>query len=319
MMKARDAAPDPARHRKRFGGRPVRFTLGPQQFITKGLPRFDLQDPYYFAVSLSWKKFALVFLAAEFAINTLFAALYMLEPASIANQPKVGFPSAFFFSLETLATVGYGEMYPGTTYGHVVSSLEILTGTVFTAIMTGLLFIRFSKPKAKMVYATNPVIAQQNGVETLMLRMGSTRASVLHNANISLHMLSRIVTDEGQQQVNIVELPLIRSHMPVLVVLFTLRHVVDETSPLYDIDVAGEDFEAIRFFVTITARDPAIGQEVTDLHTFVASDIRVGMRYVDAVHAISKSKTVADYSLLSRIEPDISPRAEPTVPRAGVI
>ena len=311
MTTSLDDAPDPAKRHRRLGRRPVRFTLGPQQFITKGLPRFDLQDPYYFAVSLNWKKFALFFLAAEFAINTLFASLYMLEPASIANQPKVGFASAFFFSLETLATVGYGEMYPGTTYGHVISSLEIVTGTVFTAIMTGLLFIRFSKPKAKMAYATNPVIAMQNGVETLMLRMGSTRASVLHNANISLHMLTRIVTDEGQQQVNIVELPLIRSHMPVFVVLFTLRHVIDETSPLYEIDVDSEDFEAIRLFVTISARDPAIGQEVTDIHSFVASDIRFGMRYVDAVHAVSKSKTVADYSLLSKIEPDVTPRNKP--------
>ena len=306
MTKSTNDASERTRRHRHLGGRPVRFTLGPQQFITKGLPRFDLQDPYYFAVSLSWKKFALFFLAAEFSINTLFATLYMLEPTSIANQPKVGFASAFFFSLETLATVGYGEMYPATTYGHIISSIEIVTGTVFTAIMTGLLFIRFSKPKAKMVYATHPVIAMQNGVETLMLRMGSTRASVLHNANISLHMLTRIVTDEGQQQVNIVELPLIRSHMPVFVVLFTLRHVIDETSPLYEIDVDSEDFEAIRLFVTISARDPAIGQEVTDIHSFVAPDIRFGMRYVDAVHAVTKSKTVADYSLLSKIEPDIT-------------
>ena len=314
MTKSTDGAPNRSFSRMRLGRRPMRFTLGPQQFVSKGLPRFDLQDPYYFAVSLNWKKFALLFLASELSINTFFASLYMLQPTSIANQPQVGFASAFFFSLETLATVGYGEMYPGTTYGHVISSIEILIGTVFTAIMTGLLFIRFSKPKAKMIYAKHPVITLQNGMRTLMLRMGSTRASVLHNASISPHMLTRIVTDEGQQQVNIIEMPLIRAHMPVFAVLFTLRHVIDETSPLYGIDVDSEDFETLRLFVTITARDPAMGQEVTDLHTFVATDIRFGMRYVDAVHAVSKSKTVADYSLLSTIEPDTIPRPQPIAP-----
>ncbi len=282
---------------------PARLNVGAQEFIKVGLTRFDPHDPYYFAVSLNWRRFGLLFIAAEMAINTLFATLYTLRPGAIANQPAGShFVNAFYFSLETLATVGYGEMYPGTPYGHVVSSLEIVTGTVFTAIMTGLLFIRFSKPRAKMLYATNPVVTTNNGERTLMLRIGSARTSLLHNATATIHTLVRSVSQEGQIQVNIIDLPLIRSRNPVLVVLWTLMHVIDETSPLHDL--GPEELEAIRLVIAVSAWDPAIGQEVSDVHTIAGADIRVGMRYVQAIRTIDPARTTVDYALLSVIEPD---------------
>ena len=100
-------------------------------------------------------------------------------------------------------------MYPGTTYGHIVSSVEIVVGTVFTAIMTGLLFIRFSKPKAKILYAENPVVAQHNGKPTLMVRIANGRNAVLSNAEFSLFMLVRTTSEEGVAHAYIVELPLL--------------------------------------------------------------------------------------------------------------
>ncbi len=284
--------------------RPVRYSIGQQEFEKKGLSAFDPRDPYHLAVSLSWKKFALVFIAAEATINAFFASLYTLQPGSIANQPVPGFVSAFFFSLETLATVGYGEMYPGTRYGHIVSSVEILTGTVFTAIMTGLLFIRFSKPRARVLYAEHPVVTLNNGKPTLMLRIGNARLNVLHNVTISLHTLVRTTSAEGQRQAIIVELPLLRSKVPIFAILYTMMHVIDETSPLFGLNKDSEEFQSMRLFVTISAKDPSVGQEVSDLHTMAGTDIRFGMRYVDAVTAVGSNKVVADYALLSAIEPE---------------
>ncbi len=282
---------------------PVRLTVGAQEFVKVGLTRFDPQDPYYFAISLNWRRFGLLFVAAELAINTLFATLYTLQPGAIANEPAGDrFINAFYFSLETLATVGYGEMYPGTPYGHIVSSLEIVTGTVFTAIMTGLLFIRFSKPRAKMLYATHPVVTTNNGRRTLMLRIGNARTSLLHNATATVHALVRSVSQEGQSQANIIDLPLIRGRNPVFVVLWTLMHVIDEASPLHAL--GPEELEAIRLVVAVSAWDPAIGQEVSDVHTIAGADIRVGMRYVQAVNAVTAARTMVDYAKLSVIEPD---------------
>jgi inward rectifier potassium channel len=143
-----------------------------------------------------------------------------------------------------------------------------------------------------------------NGKPTLMLRIGNARTNVLHNVTLSLHTLVRSTSTEGQRQANIVELPLQRSRFPIFAILYTMMHVIDETSPLYGLDPAGEDFQALRLFVTISAKDPSVGQEVSDLHTMAGTDIRVGMRYVDAITPIGTNKVLADYSLLSAIEPE---------------
>ncbi len=274
-------------------------------FIRKGVARIDLHDPYYFAVSLDWKRFALLFLAAELALNSFFAVLYTLQPGAIANQPHPGLASAFFFSLETLATVGYGEMYPGTTYGHIVSSIEIVVGTVFTAIMTGLLFIRFSKPRAKIFYADNLVVAQHNGKPTLMVRIANGRNAVLSNCELSLHILVRTTTEEGVAHAYVIELPLVRDRVPAFAILFTLMHVIDEASPLHGYHAEHEDLDELRMFLNIRGHDPAIGQLVVDSRSYFGSDIRFGMRYVDAVLRDDNNRVIADYSRLGAMVADL--------------
>ena len=281
-----------------------------QDFVRKGLVRIDLHDPYYFAISLNWAKFGLLFLGAELALNMVFAALYLAQPGAIANEPRPGFLSAFFFSLETLATVGYGEMYPGTTYGHVVSALEILVGTAFTAIMTGLLFVRFSKPKAKILYAPNPVVAMHNGHPTLMLRIANGRRSVLNGTEIGLNMLVRTISAEGMAHAYIRELPLVRNAVPVLAITFTMMHVIDETSALHGYDAEHAEVADLRLFVMVRGHDPAIGQTVADSRTFSGADIRFGMRYVDAVSRDENGRIVADYSRLGTIVADM-PHTDP--------
>ena len=303
MTSSRNDPPPLGESSTRPKRRAVKLALGPQTFIKKGLARFDPHDPYYFAISLSWRMFGVLFVGVEFFINIVFAALYSLQPGSIANQGVTGFLGAFFFSLETLATVGYGEMYPATTYAHVISSLEILIGVIFTAIVTGLLFVRFSKPKAKVHYATNAVVTVHNGVPTLMLRIGNARNSLLHDTFLTLHVLTRSVSAEGVRHAIVVELPLLRSRVPIFAILYTLMHVIDETSPLYGLDASNPELLEMRFFLSVVARDPAIGQKVSDVHTFEGDSIRFGMRYVDAIRMVGTRKVVADYGLLSEIEP----------------
>jgi inward rectifier potassium channel len=128
-----------------------------------------MRDPYHLAVALTWPQFLATLLMLYLLVNVAFATLFWLIPGSVANARAYSFPDAFFFSIETLATVGYGEMYPVTLYGHVVASAEIVCGLAFTAILTGLTFVRFSRPRAKLVFASHPVVAMHNGKPTLML------------------------------------------------------------------------------------------------------------------------------------------------------
>src|SRR5215472_17472896 len=129
--------------------------VGSYVFKKKGISRFDLRDPYHFAVALTWRQFLATLLAIYLLVNVVFAALFWLVPGSVANARPHNFADVFFFSIETLATVGYGEMHPAMFFGHVIVSTEIVCGFGFTAIVTGLTFVRFSRPRAKLVFASN--------------------------------------------------------------------------------------------------------------------------------------------------------------------
>ncbi len=283
---------------------PVSFSIGTQDFVQTGLRRFDPHDPYYFAVSIGWGAFLLLFLAVELAINTLFALLYLAVPGSVTNARPGVFTDVFFFSLETLATVGYGVMAPATLYGHLVSGAEIITGVIFTAIMTGLLFVRFSKPKARISYADNPVVTRHDGRPTLMLRVGNARSSILTNARFTLHVLTPIVSNEGRVTRALVELPMTRAQLPIFAILWTLMHVIDEDSALYGLDAAAMVARDMRFFITIAARDHATGQEISDVRIYTGEDLRFGMHYADAIKIGADKRATANYALIGALEAD---------------
>src|SRR6185312_13163589 len=190
------------------------------------------------------------------------------------------FGDAFFFSIETLATVGYGEMYPATPYGRVVAASEIVCGLAFTAILTGLTFVRFSRPRAMLVFASHRVVAVHNGKPTLMLRIGNGRADVLLDAVAKLNVLQLVRTSEGKLFRRAQELRLERAHLPILPLTWTLMHVLDERSPLYGYEAAQAVAARARVFVTVEARDPTLATLVHEIHSYAPEDIRFGMRYV---------------------------------------
>ena len=186
-----------------------------------GIRRFDFRDPYHITVSLSWPSFILAMIGCWLTINLVFALLYVLSPGDVVNARPGSFSDVFFFSIETLATVGYGVMAPATLYGHIVSAAEIVTGTAFTAIVTGLLFVRFSRAKAKILYSDNPVITTRNGRPTLMLRFANGRLSIMTSANARMFALLEERTAEGEYFRRIHDLQLVQSHLPVFVMPWT--------------------------------------------------------------------------------------------------
>ena len=282
----------------------VRYNMGGYAFTTRGISRFDVRDPYHLAVSLSWPQFLAALLALYLSVNLVFATLYTLVPGSIINARIHDFADAFFFSFETLATVGYGEMYPGNLFGHIVACAEITSGVAFTAIITGLTFVRFSRPKAKFVIAENPVVARYNGRPTLMLRIGNGRPGLMADVFAQLNVLLSETSLEGITFRRSHALSLIRSHLPILPLAWTIMHEIDEKSPLYGLDSAGLVAADARLFLSIKARDPSLSAEVYDLRNFRPEDIAFGMRYTDAVSVEEDGATVLDLDLISNTEPD---------------
>ena len=288
----------------------ARVRLGAYEFTKKGVSRFDLRDPYHLAITLTWPQFLAALFALYLIVNTVFATLFWLVPGSVANARPGSFMDVLFFSIETLATVGYGDMYPATLYGHVVASSEILCGLAFTAILTGLTFVRFSRPRATLIFAANPVMATHNGKPTLMLRIGNGRAGLLTDAAAKLNVLLAVMTTEGKLFRSAHELRLERARIPAFPLSWTLMHVLDERSPLHGFDL--EQFIAAdaRVFVTVEARDPALATVVHDLRNYTPEDIRFGMRYADAVTTAEDGTLVADLTRIGALEPDVGEARE---------
>ena len=174
------STPPRGEHRIRFGNYEAR---------KRGVRGIDPRDPYRFAVALTWRHFIAAFLAAEFLLNLAFALLYLARPGTIANARPGSLTDAFFFSIETLATVGYGEMYPADLYGHVVSAAEIVTGVAFVAVVTGLIFVRVSRPKPCFRFADTIVVSRHQDRPTLMIRVAGDQPGILYDAKAQLSVL----------------------------------------------------------------------------------------------------------------------------------
>ncbi len=283
---------------------------GAFELTPRGGHRYDWRDPYHFALAISWPRFILVFVTADLAINVLFATAYLAQPGAISNAHPGSLSDAFFFSLETLATVGYGVMAPATIYGHVVASIEILCGMAFMAIMTGLVFVRFSRPRARILYAANPVIGKFNGKPTLMVRIANGREHRLTDATAQLGILVNEWTKEGHFFRRIIDLPLVRSRLPLFALTWTLMHEIDAASPFNEYETKEMGKVIVRLFLSIEARDPALAARVYDIKDYGPEDIFFGHRYSDAVAVDEDGRTIADLTRISWVEPEAAEKSQ---------
>ena len=288
-----------ARHRK---GRSL--LVGSYAITKTGVGRFDWRDPFYFAVALSWPQFLLSLIAVFAAINLVFAVLYLIGPVPLTNAHQGSLSDAFFFSLETATTVGYGDMYPAGHYGRIVAGSEMMVGMAFTALTTGLLFVRFSRPKARILYARRAVVAVHNGQPTLMIRIANARPSLVSNASAHLGLMRTSGQADGQRLRQIYELPLIRSRLPLFTLTWVLMHRIDNSSPLHGYDAARLIEDDAHLWLSVEGHDVVLTTTIFDTQAYGPAEILYGMRYTGAISDDDEGHPTADLRELSQIEPD---------------
>src|SRR3984957_8744515 len=172
----------------------VRF--GDREIITEGLHLNFWADISHRCMTASWPAFiggaALVFIVFKAA----FAVFYWIRAQPISSVPSGAYIDYLYFSIETLSTAGYGDMHPQTHYGHFISSVELFTGIFSMSVMTGLIFARFSRPNARLLFAANPVISIHDGAPTLMVRFANERHNIIGNASARLWLFMTAVSKE---------------------------------------------------------------------------------------------------------------------------
>lgn len=286
-----------------FLNKPRTINIGGRTFVSQGLSRRIWDDIYHRALVVSWPVFFGLAAAAFLLLNTIFAGCYQLGTQPIANQYPHGFAGAFFFSVETLATVGYGDMHPQTVYAHVVATVEIFTGMASIAVVTGLIFSRFSRPRAKIIFADHPIVRMIDAKQTLMIRAANTRQNIIAEATAQLHLLRLETSPEGFRLRKIHDLKLIRDRHPIFMLSWNLMHVIDKSSPLY-----GETPETLEstqstFLLSLEGIDETTSQSMLARRQWDHKELRWNHRYLDFIHLDDTGVNVIDYTVFHDVLP----------------
>ncbi len=273
--------------------RVVRF--GGREIITEGLHLNFWADISHRCMTASWPAFiggaALVFVA----FNAVFAFFYWIGSQPVSNVPGGAYIDYLYFSIETLSTAGYGDMHPQTHYGHFIATVELFTGIFSMSLMTGLIFARFSRPSARLLFADSPVISSHEGMPTLMVRFANERHNVISNATAKLWLLKNVVSMEGQPLRRFYELPLMRNEHPALALSWTLYHVIDEQSPLYGLNADDLETSNVSLVVVVSGYDVVAAQTVHARKSYEHPDIRFGHRYADILDTSEDGRLRIDY------------------------
>lgn len=289
--------------RRRHAPIPVRS--GRTEFLKINAARGGWRDGYHWVLSLKWPQFALFLLGSYVAINLFFGALYWLGDG-IADLPR-GFPYAFFFSVETLATVGYGHNYPATLYAHIIVTIEIFIGMIWLAVITGLIFVRFARPTARILFSDNIVIGNHDGKPSLMFRVANLRHTSMADARFRITFSRDERVQEGEMIRRFYPLAVYPAHMIRFPAALTIRHTIDEESPLYGETAVSLEKSDAFFLASVTSYEEVIAASVQSQQDYAHEDIRWGERFVDIYEELEGRKLQVDYGRIHHTEAVPSP------------
>jgi inward rectifier potassium channel len=264
------------------------------------------QDIYHRLIMASWPSFFAGFAAAFMGLNLIFAGLYALDPAGLlqigAHEHDSVLYRSFLFSVHTIATVGYGNIYPDSTYVNDVVVVEIAIGIQVFALGSGLAFARFSIPRARIMFSDVAVVRNFEGCPTLMFRAANQRKNFIVEASVRVSIL-RDVDDDGRTMRRFFDLALIRSSSPVFSLTWQVMHRIDETSPLYGMshdDLAAKGDELV---VLMTGIDSTVSQPVIAGHGYSAQSVLWDHAFVDVMCTDEKGRRWIDYSKFHEVVP----------------
>jgi inward rectifier potassium channel len=265
------------------------------EVLAIGLPRPWFRDLYHFALRISWARFLVLGIGLYIAANAVFALLYLIPGDAIANARPGSFADAFFFSIQTMATIGYGVMSPATFYANLLMTLETAVGLMLIAVATGLVFARFSRPTARVLFSRVAVVGPHNGVPTLSFRAANLRHNQILQAEVRVGLLRDEETLEGDTIRRFYDLKLARERSPVFAMTFTVMHPIDHDSPLHGATEATLQAENAELIVTGTGIDETIAQPVHVRTSYLSHEILWDHRFVNLFGWTDDGRQVIDY------------------------
>lgn len=267
----------------------------------RGAPTRALDDLYHYLVTASWPALIGIIALAFLIANLVFAVGYYLD-GGVENARYRSFADMFFFSVQTMATIGYGKMVPVTLFSNILVSIEALTGLLALALMTGLVFAKFSRPTARVRFSRYVVIGPRDGTTSLMIRMANMRANRIVEANIHVVFTRWETTVEGESIRRFYDLIMTRSRSAMFALSWTAVHRIVEDSPLF-----GQTRDSLansqpEIVVSITGLDETFSQTIHARHTYALDEILWGARFADVLILDPDGSRSVDYTRFDDVE-----------------
>lgn len=284
-------------------GVPAPALAGGGRALRIGTPAELRGDFYSFFMDGPWSRLVISLVLAYLAVNAFFAGLYLLEPGALANARAGTFSDAFFFSVQTFSTIGYGVMTPRTPYGNLVVTAEAAVGLLSAAFATGLMFAKAARPRSSALFSRPMILTLRNGAPCLVFRVGNARGNDVVDATVSVTALKEEVTMEGHHMRRQHDLKLVRDRSPFFTLTWVVMHEITKESPLYGVDWANPK-DLVAIVTTLSGHDGTYGQTTYARHAYGPEDVRVGHRFVDVLSQLPNGRMMVDYAKFHDTVPD---------------
>jgi inward rectifier potassium channel len=287
----------------------------------RGAP-LSSRNPYLFMVDTTWPRFIFCLLAGYLLVNVLFAEIFILvgiqNLIGEASNTGVGpFMSAFFFSVHTLTTVGYGDVYPKGLTANWVASVEAMLGLMGFALATGLLYARFSRPSARIMFSERVLIAPYQGITALQFRIANQRTNVLMDLQVKVIFMT-VERSNGELRRKFADLTLEREKVYFIPLTWTIVHPIDTTSPLYGLTQADLKEKEVEFLVVLKGFDETFSQTVNQRFSYLHNEIVWGAKFAPAFVVDSHGDLVLELNRVNATQtaslPSLAELETPTPP-----
>jgi inward rectifier potassium channel len=275
-----------------------------REILSIGLRNTPMRDVYHSLLTTTWLQFFGIVLAAYLGANLLFAGGYLAIGDGIEEARPGSFSDAFFFSVQTMATIGYGKMAPRGIAANLLVTVEALVGLLGLALVTGLVFAKFSRPTARVIFSRNAVITRFDGVPSLLVRLANERGNQIAEAQAHLVLLRTERTPEGEEVRRVHDLRLRRSQSAFFAFTWLIVHPITPDSPLH-----GETPESLRekdvdLVASMTGLDETLSQSVHARHAWTPDQILWGHRFADVLVTLPDGRRAIDYRKFHEVARD---------------
>jgi inward rectifier potassium channel len=284
--------------------RTVRIENQDGRFVIHGMGKWyhHWRDPYHLLLTIPWIGFIGIVSIVYLLLNALFALAYLAGGDCLKGATPGSFSDAFFFSVQTLASIGYGAIHPQTFYANSIVTIEAIASLLLIAVVTGLAFARFSRPIARVLFSDSIVITSHNRQPTLMFRVANQRHNFILEATAQVYLFIDEVTDEGESMRRFHELKLLRERTPSLILTWTIMHSIDSDSPLYGFTATDLAERNANISVLISGVDETVAYTIKARYSYDSVDILFNHKFENISHMLANGDRYFDYGHFHQVQ-----------------